>query len=242
MFKHLRANIQAVMERDPAARSKTEVFLAYPGVHALMYYRLAHGAWRHKWYLLGRVLSHFGRLMTGIEIHPGATIGERVFIDHGMGVVIGETAEVGDDVTLYQGVTLGGTSLEKGKRHPTLEKGAIVGGGAMVLGPITIGERAVVGANAVVVKDVPAGVTVAGVPAKIVRGRRVADKEEFLAYGTPEDLPDPVTKSMDAMLDMVHRLTLRVEQLEQETRDLKAVGAPASREDKASETEAGGTV
>jgi serine O-acetyltransferase len=226
MFKHLRANIQAVMERDPAARSKIEVFLAYPGVHALMFYRLAHGAWRRKWYLLGRVLSHIGRVMTGIEIHPGATIGEGVFIDHGMGVVIGETAEVGDDVTLYQGVTLGGTSLEKGKRHPTLEKGVIVGGGAMVLGPITIGERAIVGANAVVVKDVPAGVTVAGVPAKVVRGRRQTDESDFCAYGTPGDLPDPVAKSIDALLDMVHRLTLRVEQLEGETRELKAVGAP----------------
>ena len=242
MFKRLRADIQAVMERDPAARSKIEVFLAYPGVHALMYYRLAHGAWRRGWFLLGRVLSHIGRVMTGIEIHPGAKIGERVFIDHGMGVVIGETAEVGDDVTLYQGVTLGGTSLEKGKRHPTLMNGVIVGGGAMVLGPITVGERAVVGANAVVVKDVPAGVTVAGVPAKIVRGRRVADKDEFLAYGTPEDLPDPVAKSIDALLDMVHRLTLRVEQLEQETRDSKAVGEGAAREDKTSETEAGETV
>jgi serine O-acetyltransferase len=231
MFKHLRADIQAVMERDPAARSRVEILLAYPGVHALMWYRLAHGAWSHRWYLLGRCLSHIGRVLTGIEIHPGAQIGNRVFIDHGMGVVIGETAEVGDDVTLYQGVTLGGTSLEKGKRHPTLKNGVIVGGGAMVLGPITVGERAIVGANAVVVKDVPEGATVAGVPAKVVRGRRKAADGEFCAYGTPEDLPDPIAKSVDGLMDIVHRLTLRIEQLEQETRELKLVGEAARAEE-----------
>ncbi len=176
-------------------------------------------------------LSHVGRVLTGIEIHPGAKIGNRVFIDHGMGVVIGETAEVGDDVTLYQGVTLGGTSLEKGKRHPTLKNGVIVGGGAMVLGPITVGERAIVGANAVVVKDVPEGATVAGVPAKIVRGRRKAADGEFCAYGTPEDLPDPIAKSVDGLMDIVHRLTLRIEQLEQETRELKLVGEAARAEE-----------
>ncbi len=231
MFKHLRADIEAVMARDPAARSRLEVFLAYPGVHALMYYRLAHGAWKREWYLLGRFLSHVGRVLTGIEIHPGATIGNRVFIDHGMGVVIGETAEVGDDVTLYQGVTLGGTSLEKGKRHPTLKNGVIVGGGAMVLGPITIGDHAIVGANAVVVKDVPDGVTVAGVPAKIVRGRRKTEEGDFCAYGTPEDLPDPVAKSIDGMMDVIHRLQLRVDQLEQETRELKLIGEAAVRDE-----------
>jgi len=231
MFKHLRADIEAVMARDPAARSRVEVFLAYPGVHALMYYRLAHGAWKHNWHLLGRVLSHIGRVLTGIEIHPGATIGERVFIDHGMGVVIGETAEVGDDVTLYQGVTLGGTSLDKGKRHPTLKNGVIVGGGAMVLGPITIGDHAIVGANAVVVKDVPDGVTVAGVPAKIVRGRRQATESDFCAYGTPDDLPDPIAKSMDGMMDVIHRLELRIEELEQETRELRLIGEAAAREE-----------
>ena len=234
MFKHLRADIEAVMARDPAARSRVEVFLAYPGVHALMYYRLAHRAWKREWYLLGRFLSHVGRVLTGIEIHPGATIGNRVFIDHGMGVVIGETAEVGDDVTLYQGVTLGGTSLEKGKRHPTLKNGVIVGGGAMVLGPITIGDHAIVGANAVVVKDVPDGVTVAGVPAKIVRGRRKAEESDFCAYGTPEDLPDPVAKSIDGMMDVIHRLELRVEQLEQETRELRLIGDAAVSDDDSS--------
>jgi serine O-acetyltransferase len=231
MFKHLRADIQAVMERDPAARSRVEILLAYPGVHALMWYRLAHRAWMHRWYLMGRVLSHVGRVLTGIEIHPGAKIGNRVFIDHGMGVVIGETAEVGDDVTLYQGVTLGGTSLEKGKRHPTLKNGVIVGGGAMVLGPITVGDHAIVGANAVVVKNVPDGVTVAGVPAKVVRGRRKAAEDEFCAYGTPEDLPDPIARSVDGLMDIVHRLTLRIEQLEQETRELKMVGEAARAEE-----------
>lgn len=242
MFNHLRADIQAVMARDPAARSRVEVFFAYPGVHALMYYRLAHGAWTRGWHLLGRIISHIGRVLTGVEIHPGAVIGNRVFIDHGMGVVIGETAEVGDDVTLYQGVTLGGTSLEKGKRHPTLKNGVIVGGGAMVLGPITLGEHAIVGANAVVVKDVPDGVTVAGVPAKIVRGRRVSEESDFCAYGTPGDLPDPVAKSIDGMLDVIHRLELRVEQLEQETRELRLVGeatasgGDASKPEKAKST------
>ena len=233
MFKHLRADIEAVMARDPAARSRVEVFFAYPGVHALMYYRLAHGAWVRDWHLLGRVLSHIGRVLTGIEIHPGAKIGERVFIDHGMGVVIGETAEVGDDVTLYQGVTLGGTSLEKGKRHPTLKNGVIVGGGAMVLGPIMLAERD--RANAVVVKDVPDGVTVAGVPAKVVRGRRQATESDFCAYGTPEDLPDPVAKSIDGMMDVIHRLEHRVEELEQETRELRLIGEAAAREDDTSE-------
>ena len=222
MFNHLRADIQAVMERDPAARSRVEVLLAYPGVHALLWYRLAHMAWLHGWHLLGRLLSHIGRMLTGIEIHPGAKIGNRVFIDHGMGVVIGETAEVGDDVTLYQGVTLGGTSLEMGKRHPTLKNGVIVGGGAMVLGPITIGEHAVIGANAVVVKDVPDGVTVAGVPAKVVRGRSKTSDSEFYAYGTPEDLPDPIAKTVEGLMDVINGLKLRIEQLEKGAGDAAA--------------------
>jgi serine O-acetyltransferase len=237
MFDNLRADIQAVKERDPAARSRLEVFLAYPGIHALMFYRQAHRAWNHQWYLLGRVLSHIGRVLTGIEIHPGAKIGQRVFIDHGMGVVIGETAEVGDDCTLYQGVTLGGTSLEKGKRHPTLKNGVIVGGGAKVLGPITIGEHAMIGANAVVVKDVPDGVTVAGVPAKIVRGKRKGHEDEFLAYGTPGDLPDPVARSIDKLLDMVDQLGSRVGQLERELRELKTGREVATQNDQQPKSE-----
>ncbi|HRG70124.1 MAG TPA: serine O-acetyltransferase, partial [Thauera aminoaromatica] len=157
MFSRLREDLASVRERDPAARSTLEVLTCYPGIHALMFHRLAHGAWRRGWFWAGRFASHVGRLLTGIEIHPGAKIGRRVFIDHGMGVVIGETAEIGDDCTIYQGVTLGGTSLYRGtKRHPTLGRGVVVGAGAKVLGGFTVGDGAKVGSNAVVVKPVPA--------------------------------------------------------------------------------------
>ena len=166
IFKALRNEFDSVMARDPAARSRLEVALCYPGFHALLIYRLAHGAWRREWYLLGRFLAHIGRFLTGIEIHPGAVIGKRFFIDHAMGVVVGETSIIGDDVTLYQGVTLGGISRDKGKRHPTLEDGVIVGAGAQVLGPITIGVGARIGANAVVLKDVEPGTTMVGIPAR----------------------------------------------------------------------------
>ncbi len=160
MFKMLKDDIEAVLARDPAARTRLEVLLCYPGVHALMAHRLAHRLWRSGWKLSARFLSNVSRSITGIEIHPGATIGRRFFIDHGMGVVIGETAEVGDDVTIYQGVTLGGVSLDKGKRHPTIEDDVVVGAGAAVLGPFTVGRGARIGSNAVVVREVPAGVTV----------------------------------------------------------------------------------
>ena len=169
MFSRLREDIDCIRERDPAARSVWEVLTCYPGLHALIWHRLAHAAWLAGWRWAGRFLSHIGRFLTGIEIHPGATIGRRVFIDHGMGVVIGETAEVGDDCTIYQGVTLGGTSLDKGaKRHPTLGKGVIVSAGAKVLGGFTVGDGARVGGNAVLMQAVPPGATAVGIPARIL--------------------------------------------------------------------------
>lgn len=214
VFKRLAEDIDSIMKRDPAARSRVEVLFCYPGLHALFYYRIAHALWRRGWKLAGRLIGAFGRLLTGIEIHPGATIGRRLFIDHGFGVVIGETAEIGDDVTLYQGVTLGGTSLNKGKRHPTLKDQVIVGSGAQVLGPITLGTGARVGANAVVLDDVPEGVSVVGIPARMVLRQKVED-EEFCAYGTPSrDLPDPVTRAMDGLRRQLGELQERIEAME----------------------------
>src|SRR5437588_8828296 len=168
LFQNLRDEIDATLARDPAARSRLEVVLCYPGFQALLYFRAAHWLWERRFYLAGRFLSHVGRVRTGIEIHPGARIGRRLFIDHGMGVVIGETAEIGDDVTLYQGVTLGGTSLHKGKRHPTLDDEVIVGAGAKVLGAFTVGKGARIGSNAVVLAPVPPGVTMVGIPARAI--------------------------------------------------------------------------
>jgi serine O-acetyltransferase len=169
MFEQLREEIACIHERDPAARSRIEILTCYPGLHAILIHRMAHGLWRRGWYWAGRFVSHLGRLLTGIEIHPGAIIGRRVFIDHGFGVVIGETAEIGDDCTIYQGVTLGGTRLYKGeKRHPTLEEGVVVGAGAQILGGFTVGAHARIGSNAVVIKPVPAGATAVGNPARII--------------------------------------------------------------------------
>jgi serine O-acetyltransferase len=170
-FKILIDEIDSMMARDPAARSRVDVVFSYPGFHAMMIYRMTHQLWRWRLLFLGRLVSQIGRWLTGIEIHPGAEIGRRLFIDHGMGVVVGETAILGDDVTLYQGVTLGGTSLSAGKRHPTLEDGVVVGAGAQVLGPVTIGAGARIGANAVVLKDVPSEVTMVGIPARMVQPR-----------------------------------------------------------------------
>src|SRR5437667_12478097 len=167
LLKNLREEMDATLARDPAARSRLEVVLCYPGFHALLFYRGAHWLWEHRWRLAGRLVSHFGRMLTGIEIHPGARIGRRLCIEHGMGVVIGETAEIGDDCTLYQGVTLGGTSLERGqKRHPTLGNGVIVSSGAQVLGPFRVGDGARIGAQAVVLREVPHGPTMVGIPAR----------------------------------------------------------------------------
>lgn len=220
IFKTIVSDIDSMMARDPAARSRLEVVLAYPGFQALLIYRVAHWLWERDWKLLGRLVSHFGRFLTGIEIHPGARIGRRLFIDHGCGVVIGETAEIGDDVTLYHDVTLGGiapsvnsAAQANTKRHPTVCDRAIIGSGAQVLGPITIGPDARVGANAVVVRDVPAGVTVVGIPAKVVVPRDAS--HEFLAYGTPiGDIPDPIARALEGLLDQVSRLRARVEELE----------------------------
>lgn len=207
MFQRLREDIYSVFDRDPAARSFWEVITCYPGVHALFMHRLAHALWHWRLRWLARFLSYISRFLTGIEIHPGATIGRRFFIDHGMGVVIGETAEIGDDVTLYHAVTLGGTSWNKGKRHPTLANGVVIGAGAKVLGPITVGAGAKVGSNAVVVKDVPAGSTAVGNPARIIEPEKEnarkeqAEKLGFSAYAVVKDMDDPLAKAIHGLLD-----------------------------------------
>ncbi|TAL24240.1 MAG: serine O-acetyltransferase [Aquabacterium sp.] len=212
MFARLREDIACILERDPAARSAFEVLTCYPGLHALLFHRLAHACWTSGWHWLGRWFSQWGRFFTGIEIHPGATIGRRVFIDHGMGVVVGETAVIGDDCTIYQGVTLGGTSLARGaKRHPTLEAGVIVGANAQVLGGFTVGAGARVGSNAVVTKPVPAGATAVGNPARIIERRadtpRSTDEHEaaaqrmgFSSYGLT-DGDDPLSQALRGLVD-----------------------------------------
>ena len=193
MFDNLRDEIKAIKEKDPAARSTLEIFLCYPGFYALLFHRVSHWLWNHSLKLLARINSNIARFITGIEIHPGATFGKRVFIDHGMGVVVGETAIVGDDVLLYQGVILGGTSTEKTKRHPTVERGVIVGAGAKVMGNITIGEYSKIGTGAVVLKDVPPESTCVGVPGRIVKCKGVSYKEVDLDHGK---LPDPVADAI----------------------------------------------
>ena len=203
MFDHIKEDISIVFERDPAARTHLEILTTYPGVHALMMHRFSHWLWKARFYWLGRLFSHIGRGLTGIEIHPGATIGHRVFIDHGMGVVIGETAVIGNDCTLYHGVTLGGTSWNKGKRHPTLEHGVVIGAGAKVLGPITIGAGAKIGSNAVVVKDVPPNATAVGIPARILeeeKAKAAAVKAKFSAYAVGGDDDDPMAKAVQGLL------------------------------------------
>jgi len=220
VFKKIKEDIDSFIQRDPAAKSRLEVVLCYPGLHAILFYRIAHALWQRNFRLLGRGLSHLGRILSGIEIHPGATIGQRVFIDHGTGVVIGETAEVGNDVTLYQGVTLGGTSLNEGKRHPTLEDSVIVGSGAQILGPHTIGQGARIGANAVVLDSVPAGVTMVGIPARMAMGRKKKTEEEFCAYGMPSDLPDPIIRTFDALRTEINSLKARIDELESADEDI----------------------
>ncbi|TFY96921.1 serine O-acetyltransferase [Ramlibacter rhizophilus] len=207
MFDRLRSDIRCILERDPAARSRWEVLTCYPGLHALLLHRLAHALWRRGLRWLGRFISQFSRWLTGIEIHPGATIGNGVFIDHGMGVVIGETAEIGDGCTIYQGVTLGGTSLAKGaKRHPTLGRNVVVGAGAKVLGGFEVGDNAAVGSNAVVTKPVPAGATAVGIPARIIqaedsaRREAVASKLGFSAYGVTQS-DDPLSQALKGLID-----------------------------------------
>ncbi len=225
-------DVLCVFARDPAARSIYEVLLTYPGVHAVFWYRLSHKLWCHEFKLLARWLSTVARWFTGVEIHPAAMIGRRLFIDHGMGVVIGETAEIGDDVTLYHGVTLGGTSWRAGKRHPTLGSGVIVGAGAKVLGPITIGDNARVGSNAVVVKDVPADATVVGIPGHIVRIKTEGEAKRsqtatsvlgFDAYGAGKDTPDPVERAIHALTDHVLVLDAQLKLAQEELSRLGAI-------------------
>jgi serine O-acetyltransferase len=219
---HWREDIQSVFERDPAARNTFEILTAYPGIHAIIFHRLSHKLWNMGLKWLARILSNVARWFTGIEIHPGAVIGRRFFIDHGMGVVIGETAVIGDDCTLYHGVTLGGTSWQKGKRHPTLANDVVVGAGAKVLGPILIGEGARIGSNAVVVKEVPPGATVVGVPGKLITpqhkeesGHReaIAKKIGFDAYGATKDAPDPVAQAINCMLDHMHVMDKKMQSM-----------------------------
>jgi serine O-acetyltransferase len=227
VFARLREDIQCVFDRDPAARSAFEVITLYPGFHALLLHRLAHWLWRQRFRWLGRLVSHITRSFTGIEIHPGATIGRRVFIDHGMGVVIGETAEIGDDCTLYHGVTLGGTSWNKGKRHPTLETGVVIGAGAKIIGPITLGAGARIGSNAVVVKDVPAGATAVGIPARIIQSERERSREEkaaqlgFSAYAVTRD-DDPVSKAIEGLLDHSTDVDRKIELVLKQLEELRA--------------------
>jgi serine O-acetyltransferase len=209
LFSLMREDVATVRERDPAARSRLEVFLCYSGLHAVWFYRLNHWLWNHGFFLLARWLSQVARLLTGIEIHPGAKIGRRLFVDHGMGVVIGETAIVGDDVTLYQGVTLGGTGKELGKRHPTIEDGVVIGGGAKILGNITVGKNCRIGAGSVVLRNVPDNSTVVGVPGHIIfrEGKRVVITD-------PKQINDPLSEALAAVLMEVNKLRERMQRLE----------------------------
>jgi serine O-acetyltransferase len=224
ILQRLKEDIDCVFERDPAARTRLEVLTTYPGLHALLLHRVSHWLWGHGLKLLARILSHIGRFLTGVEIHPGAVIGRRFFIDHGMGVVIGETSEIGNDVTLYHGVTLGGTSWQKGKRHPTLEDNVVVGAGAKILGPITVGANARIGSNAVVVKEVPPKASVVGVPGHIVTPQvdKSQQREEtarrigFDAYGATQDMPDPITNAINSMLDHIHTIEQRLDEAQQQ--------------------------
>ncbi|TNF98184.1 MAG: serine O-acetyltransferase [Gammaproteobacteria bacterium] len=235
MFKRLQEDIQSVFDRDPAARSTLEVLTAYPGLHAILLHRINHWLWKQGLKWIARVLSHFSRWVTGIEIHPGAQIGERFFIDHGMGVVIGETTIIGNDCTLYHGVTLGGTSWSPGKRHPTLGNDVVVGAGAKILGPIEIGDDVRIGSNAVVLKPVPAGATVVGIPGRVVssspdavneRRQAMAKKMGFDAYGTTKDMPDPVANAINKMLDHLHDVDDRMKQISEALKESDGVEVP----------------
>ncbi|MFL9710754.1 serine O-acetyltransferase [Methylobacillus sp. Pita1] len=228
MFSKIKEDISVVFERDPAARTRWEILTTYPGVHALLIHRVSHRLWRLRLYWLARLSSYIARWFTGIEIHPGAVIGRRVFIDHGMGVVIGETAVIGDDCTLYHGVTLGGTSWNKGKRHPTLLNGVVIGAGAKVLGPITIGAKAKIGSNAVVVKDIPDNATAVGIPARIVDQEQprqqdnMAEKIGFAAYAVSENMNDPLNKAIHALIE---HIAYQDNQLQEVKQQLAKLGA-----------------
>jgi serine O-acetyltransferase len=217
MFSQLKEDLKVVFERDPAVRSVFEIIFCYPGFHAMFFYRWSHWLWTHQLRFLGRLVSHVGRFLTGIEIHPGATIGRGFFIDHGMGVVIGETAEIGENCTLYHGVTLGGTSWAKEKRHPTLGNNIVIGSGAKILGPFKVGDDSKIGSNSVVVKEVPPMATVVGIPGRVViSGEKRVGVD--LQHGT---LPDPVAKAVSCVFDQLHRLEDRVEKLQTEQQQLQ---------------------
>ncbi len=223
MLSTIKEEIQVIFERDPAARSVLETILTCPGFQAIVFHRLNHWLWKKKLHLLARMAAHMARFLTGIEIHPGAVIGRRFFIDHGMGIVIGETAEIGDDVSIYHGVTLGGTTWNKGKRHPTIKDNVVIGAGAKILGPITVSECARIGCNAVVVKDVPAEATVVGVPGHVIVKKDTDEKSEqreamakkigFEAYAESKDMSDPIQNALDAMLDHMTRVEKELEEL-----------------------------
>jgi serine O-acetyltransferase len=226
MLSTIKEEIDVVFERDPAARSVLETVFACPGFQAIIFHRFNHWLWNKKLHLLARLTAHIARFATGIEIHPGAVIGRRFFIDHGMGIVIGETAEIGDDVSIYHGVTLGGTTWNKGKRHPTLKNNVVVGAGAKILGPITVLEGARIGCNAVVVKDVPECATVVGVPGHVVVKKETSEKSEqreamakkigFEAYAESKDMSDPVQNAMDSILDHMHKVENELEELKKQ--------------------------
>src|SRR5713226_2255387 len=237
MFWAIKEQIDTIFKEDPAAKSALEVVLCYPGLHAVLLHRVAHQLYVWRLLLLARLLSHLSRWLTGTEIHPGAKIGRRFFIDHGMGVVIGETAEIGDDCTFYHGVTLGGTSWQKAKRHPTLGNNVVVGAGAKILGPIRIGDGARIGSNSVVVKEVPAGATVVGIPGRVVASAQdeqtrkreaIAKKMGFEAYGLTSQMPDPVAHAINHMLDHLHAVDRKMEML---CRALKKAGIEVEKLD-----------
>jgi serine O-acetyltransferase len=225
VFRTIREDIHSVFDRDPAARSVLEIVFCYPGLHAVWIHRIAHWFWSRGFYFFGRFTSHLGRFLTGIEIHPGARIGRKFFIDHGMGVVIGETAEIGDNVTLYHGVTLGGVTWDKVKRHPTVEDNVVIGSGAKVLGPFTVGKGAKIGSNSVVVKEVPENATVVGIP-----GRMVLAAEEKKDEARPDlehgKLPDPEAKAISCLFDQIRALERKVRELTEEQERLRAQLAP----------------
>lgn len=218
MFSRLKSDIQAVFDRDPAARSVLEVIFCYPGLHAIWFHRISHWFWKHEFWFLGRFTSHIGRFMTGVEIHPGATIGQGFFIDHGMGVVIGETAEIGENVTLYHGVTLGGVSWEKVKRHPTLMDNVVIGSGAKILGPFTVGKDSKVGSNSVVVKEVPPNSTVVGIPGRVVMATEKPQERMDLEHGK---MPDPEAKAISCLFDQIRELERKYAALAAEHEQLK---------------------
>jgi serine O-acetyltransferase len=212
LLERMREDIQAVFQHDPAARTTLEVVLAYPGVHAIWGHRMAHWLWSHDLKLVGRLFSAVARFVTGIEIHPGATIGRRFFIDHGMGVVIGETAEIGDDVLMYQGVTLGGTSLNKEKRHPTIENNVMISAGAAVFGPVRIGEGSRIGAGAVVISSAPPYSTIVGIPGKVIEHESTRQDVAQLDHAR---LPDPVAKAMNGLIEKLNKLGVRLDEMEE---------------------------